>query len=162
MIEKSAHFSPCRTYRYTLSRIWKPERPYVCFVCLNPSTADENRNDPTVSRCIRYAERWGFGGMYMMNLFALRSTDPKLLRNVHDPIGKDNDYHLARISGAAGITVAAWGYHGTYLDRASHVIKILSNPHYLALTKDGQPRHPLYLKSNLESKPFTEVERAAI
>jgi hypothetical protein len=162
MIEKSAHFSPDRTYRYTLSRIWIPERPYVCFVGLNPSTADETRNDPTVSRCIRYAERWGFGGMYMMNLFAYRSTDPAKLYECDEPIGLENDHYLNIISAAAGITVAAWGFHGTYMDRGAQVIKLLKSPHYLALTKGRQPRHPLYLKSSLEPIPFTNTERAVI
>lgn len=79
-MDKSAIFSDCRIYRYSLSRIWNLTKDFVSFVCLNPSTADERNDDPTVRRCIRYAADWGAGGMVMLNLYAYRSTDPKKLK----------------------------------------------------------------------------------
>jgi len=155
MIEKGAVFSNCRTYRYCLSRIWKLSKPYALFVCLNPSTADENIDDPTIRRCINYAEMWGYGGMAMVNLFAYRSTDPDGLRLVDDPIGPKNDFHIAEKSKTAGITIAAWGAWGAFKSRARKVMPMITDPHYLKLNQDGSPRHPLYLRKNLQPKRFS-------
>lgn len=155
MIEKTAAFSPLRRYRYLLTRIWKPAKGFALFVCLNPSTADENVEDPTIRRCIKFAEFWGYGGMKMVNIFAYRSTDPKALYSCRSPIGPENDEYIARESAIAGVTVAAWGVHGSFMDRGNIVMgRLLYRPHYLELTKDGHPRHPLYLKKNLRPLPF--------
>ena len=153
MIEKTAIFSPCRTYRYSLSRIWITAKPFVLFVCLNPSTADENTDDPTIRRCIRYADSWGYGGMVMCNLYAYRSTDPKILTNIPDPVGPDNDKYLSLNSMQADKTILAWGTNARE-DRVITAMKILTNRHYLKLTKDGCPGHPLYLKKNLKPTPY--------
>ena len=118
-----AEFSPCRQYRYSLWRYWDEHKRYAVFVCLNPSTADETKDDPTVRRCINFAKGWDYGGMIMLNLFALRSTDPKRLKLVDDPVGPDNDFHLRSASSKAGITIAAWGIHGTLMGRNKEVIK---------------------------------------
>jgi len=158
MIKQSATFSPCNLYRYDLWRIWKQKKPYVNFVCLNPSTADANFDDPTIRRCIGYAADWGYGGMVMTNIFAYRSTDPKNLKHAEDPIGKSNDTVIRIISASAGLTIMAWGVHGAYLDRGYNVLPLLRNPHYLDLTKERFPKHPLYLKKSLKPKPFEQGE----
>lgn len=152
MIKKDALFSQDRKYRYTLTRIWIPEKSYVCFVGLNPSTADENIDDPTVRRCINFAQAWGYGGLMMMNLFAFRSTDPKQLYTEIDPVGSQNDFYLQFVSAQAGITIIAWGVKGGFHARDMAVIKLLTRPHYLTLTKDGYPGHPLYLKADLQPR----------
>ena len=151
-VESGAEFSKYRDYRYSLWRFWEKDKGYAAFVCLNPSTADEYKNDPTVTRCINYARAWGYGGMIMLNLFAYRSTHPKNLYIIGDPIGPDNDLHLRSASSKAMVTIAAWGIHGKYLNRDKAVMKILTNPKCLAITKDGFPGHPLYLKGNLKPK----------
>lgn len=149
MIHKSATFSDDRRYRYTLSRIWKPGKPYTNFVGLNPSTADANFDDPTIRRCIRFAGDWGCGGMVMTNLFAFRATDPFEMKAAREPVGgADNDEWIARIARDAGIVVAAWGVHGTHLGRAQEVLQMVDAAwHVLGLTKKGFPKHPLYLPS---------------
>lgn len=156
MIIKTAEFSPCRTWRYSLYRIWTFKKPIVLFVCLNPSTADENMDDPTVRRCIRYAYSWGYGGMIMANIFAFRATDPKDMRSVPDPIGPKNDLYLSHLSGHTEITLMAWGNHGVYLNRQEKAYNILKNKHYLTMTNFGSPGHPLYLRKNLKPIRFGE------
>lgn len=86
----------------------------------------------------------------MMNLFAFRSTDPKRLYDELDPVGPYNDFWLKDVSAGAEITIMAWGIRGGYMDRDKEVMKLLTNPHYLALTKEGYPRHPLYLQKKLK------------
>ncbi len=149
-MKKKAHFSPCRKYRYTLGRIWNYKKDYVCFVCLNPSTADENYDDPTIRRCVRFADTWGFGGMIMVNLFAFRATKPKDMFAEKEPVGEWNDTYIHGVSSCAAFTIMAWGVHGGYLGRDKDVKKLLSRPKHIALSKDGHPRHPLYLKKALE------------
>jgi hypothetical protein len=97
LLESSAVFSTCRRYRYVLRRIWDRSTPPAMFVGLNPSTADEVKDDPTVRRCIGYAKRWGFGGLIMTNIFAFRSTDPNALVELDDPVGPRNDAWLRRL-----------------------------------------------------------------
>jgi hypothetical protein len=120
------------------------------FVGLNPSTADEKTDDPTLRRCIDYASAWGFGGVCMTNLFAFRATKPADMKAAADPVGPQNDRHLRRVAKRAGVVVAAWGAHGRYLGRDLKVFAILRSLHYLKFTKRGLPRHPLYLPKGLE------------
>lgn len=151
-VEPVAVFSPCRQWRYELWRRWAPG-PFVQFIGLNPSTADEVQDDPTVRRCIAYSKRWGFSALCMTNLFAWRSTDPRGMKAAVDPVGPANDETLTRIAGLAGLVIAAWGVHGTFAGRADHVLKILPvRPLCLAKTKDGHPGHPLYLRA--DAKPI--------
>lgn len=152
MIDKGAIFSEDRKYRYTLTRTWFPGKSYVCFCGLNPSDADENIDDHTVTRCIRFAGSWGYGGLIMVNAFAFQSKNPNLLYTVEDPVGPQNDFWLKKVSADAGITIMAWGTKGGYMNRDKEVIKLLTNPHYLALTKEGYPRHPLYLRADLKPR----------
>ena len=152
-----ATFSECEAYRYTLGRRWEAGGERVCFCLLNPSTADATKLDPTLTRCHRYAVRWGFHAMDVVNIFGLRSTDPKGLKLVDDPIGVDNDRHIARLAKQADLVIAGWGTHGAMNDRHTEVLEVLESvcvPHCLAVTKHGFPKHPLYLKADLEPKVF--------
>jgi hypothetical protein len=118
-------------------------------VGLNPSTADEVTDDPTLTRCINFAKSWGYGGVCMTNLFAYRATDPKVMKSQRDPIGAENDFWLHKLANDAGIVVAAWGNDGSYLNRSNMVVEMLPNLHYLKMNKSGEPAHPLYLKADL-------------
>ncbi len=119
------------------------------FVGLNPSTADEMQDDPTIRRCIAFAMAWGYSGLCMTNLFAFRATDPTDMLRATDPIGPQNDQVLRERAGRAGVVVAAWGVHGTHKNRAWAVRMMLPQLHCLRLTKDGHPGHPLYLPKTL-------------
>ena len=158
---RSAAFSPCRRFRYSLSRVWNPKLPIITFVGLNPSTADEQKDDPTVRRCIGFARRWNFGGLILVNLFAYRSTKPSGLLEAPDPVGPANDKHILVSAGAARLLVLAWGTRGGFLDRDQHVLSFLRDAHCLGTTKDGHPRHPLYLAGNTCLRPFCRALDAA-
>ncbi|MBX3356447.1 MAG: DUF1643 domain-containing protein [Phycisphaeraceae bacterium] len=149
-----ARFSPCRRYRYLLKRRWAREKPFVLFIGLNPSTADETLDDPTVRRCVGFARSWGYGGLMLANLFAFRSTCPRRLTQVRDPVGPENDDWLVRSARSAGLVVAAWGVHGTLQDRADAVVGQLPDLYCLGTTRAGAPRHPLYLSANTPLQPF--------
>lgn len=148
-MERTALFSECRRYRYTLRRHWGGRRGYAMFVGLNPSTADEERDDPTVRRCIGYAQSWGYSGLCMTNIFAFRATDPAVMLAEPDPVGPDNDYWLLESARRAAIVVAAWGVHGAHRDRHAAVRGLLPSLHLLRLTQQGYPGHPLYLPKAL-------------
>lgn len=160
-MHRSAAFSPCRRYRYRLCRVWNPKLSSVMFVGLNPSTADEQDDDPTVRRCIGFARKWNFGGLILVNLFAYRSTNPSGLFAVADPVGPGNDKHIMAIARAAERVVLAWGTHGTLLDRDQHVLSLLPGAYCLGVTKEGHPKHPLYLAGNTSVRPFHRVLAAA-
>ena len=143
-------FSPCRKYRYTLWRIWEDKKPYVMFIGLNPSIADDSIDDPTIRKCINYCKSWGFGGLYMLNLFSYISTDPDKIKDIQNPIGKENDSWLLKISKNATIVIAAWGNHGHLNQRSDDILNLIPNMHCLKVNKTGYPAHPLYQKSNLK------------
>ena len=145
-----AYFSKDRKYRYALWRIWNKEKPKVLFIGLNPSTADELKDDPTIRRCIRFAKDWDYGGYIMGNIFAYRSTDPKNLLKIDDPIGPKNDYWLKKIHQEASLTIGAWGNHGKILGRGEEINQMLKTFYCLRITKQGFPSHPLYLSSKLK------------
>lgn len=151
-----AIFSEDRKYRYALFREWDAQRGFVTFVLLNPSTADEQKDDATIRRCINFAKSWGYGGIIVLNLFAYRATDPKIMKKQDDPIGSENNILIMRFaqSEQSCLTVAAWGNDGAYLGRSDYVKSMLSNLHYLKLTKSSEPAHPLYLKSDVFPVPF--------
>jgi hypothetical protein len=144
----NALFSACGNYRYTLTRQWDRRKPSVLFIGLNPSTADETKDDPTIRRCIGFARCWGFGGIMMGNLFAYRATDPKDMLRQIEPVGQNNDRNLLDMADRADMTVAAWGNHGAHMKRADAVRNLLAGREvfYLGLTGAGQPKHPLYLR----------------
>lgn len=147
-MERGAHLSPCRTYRYALWRRWGGG-PHAMFIGLNPSTADETADDPTIRRCIGFARAWGYGALCMTNLFAYRATQPADMKKATDPIGWENDAYLRRLAAEAGVVVAAWGAHGAFKGRDQSVRLSVRGLHYLRLTKDGHPGHPLYLPASL-------------
>lgn len=150
-------FSRDRAYRYVLWRVWAnlAAPRYCAFVGLNPSTADEATDDPTIRRCIGFAKDWGYDALAMLNLFAFRATDPRDMKAADDPVGDDNDYWLAKIAAEAGIVVAAWGNHGAHQNRAIAVRVLLPGLHCLRMTKAGHPEHPLYLAGDLEPIEWT-------
>lgn len=143
-------------YRYRLWRHWDDDRPHVAFIMLNPSIATETIDDPTIRRVIGYAKDWGFGGVDIGNIFAYRSTDPKNLRVVGDPVGRLNDEHLYDMTRDAPLVVAAWGAHGSFRDRGRAVRALLHERRlaHLGLTASGEPRHPLYLRRDLRPQPL--------
>ena len=153
-MKRGAVFSECRRYRYALWRIWDEDMRYAMFICLNPSTADEAKDDPTVRRCAGFTRSWGYGGLYMANLFAYRSTDYRALKGGQDPVGPETDEWLRRLAQEAGVIVAAWGNQGSYRDRDWAVVEMFPDLCCLALTKHGQPGHPLYLKGDLRPTPL--------
>ena len=150
LVNKNATFSDCRKYRYALSRTWNGKKKTILFIGLNPSTANEKIDDPTIRRCINYAQNWGYGSLLMVNLFAYRATLPSELKNVKNPIGNDNDLHILELSKKADLTVAAWGNEGFLLNRDKEVKKLIPNLMCLKINKSGQPAHPLYQKKDLK------------
>ena len=147
-IKKSAVFSNCRKYRYSLTRSWNSANGYVLFIGLNPSIADETIDDPTLTRCINFAKDWGYGGLIMVNLFAYMLTYPMELKKVKLPIGKDNNRHILKNYRKSGLTVVAWGNDGYFLNRDKEVLEIINRPMCLNINKSGQPAHPLYQKKD--------------
>jgi hypothetical protein len=135
---------------------------------LNPSTADAEVDDPTVRRCMTFAKSWGFAGIEVVNLFALRATDPRIMKAHQHPISsptdnEKNDKTILASASGAGLVVCAWGVHGAFRARGARILGALNEaseePHYLALTKDRQPRHPLYLRGGLQPTPFSSSRR---
>ena len=146
--ESVAVYSDCEAYRFRLERVWGPGGR-VLFVMLNPSTATEVQNDPTVERCERRARALGFGGFAVANIFAYRATDPRVMRGVADPVGPGNDAAIVDLAGAADMVVCAWGTHGAHLGRGAAVEALLRRQgrdlFHLGLTLAGAPKHPLYI-----------------
>lgn len=149
-----AVYSPCESYRYLLTRVWDAGGARALFVMLNPSTATEFQNDPTVERCERRARALGFGAFRVTNIFAFRATDPRVMRAQADPVGPDND--RAILDSAAGwvrgdgdLILCAWGTHGAHLGRGPVVEALLrgtGRPLFtLGLSQGGHPKHPLYI-----------------
>lgn len=151
----TATFSPCGLFRYELRRVWKPRKRVMVFVGLNPSTADENTDDPTIRRILGFADDWGFGTLVMLNAFAFRSTDPKALHvraaRRREIVGRENDETIRRTFAEHRGTrlVMGWGANGTLLERGRDVARVALSvhrrPECFGLTQNGQPKHPLYL-----------------
>ncbi|MBW0158516.1 DUF1643 domain-containing protein [Sedimentimonas flavescens] len=157
-----AVYSDCEKYRYLLTRIWQEGAPKALFIMLNPSTATEVQNDPTVERCERRARALGFGGFRVTNIFAYRATDPKVMRAQPDPVGPGNDAAIREsldwASGAGDRVICAWGSHGAHLERGAAVERLLRvsgrDLHHLGLTKSGAPKHPLYIGYDRQPEPW--------
>ncbi|HKU46871.1 MAG TPA: DUF1643 domain-containing protein [Burkholderiales bacterium] len=156
MTPSGAVFSSCRRWRYLLWRCWDPSKPVANFLMLNPSTADEFKLDPSCTRARNYAEKWGYGALVVTNIFGWRSTDPKGLRVVRNPVGAGNDAAIVKAAKEAKLVVCAWGEHGAHMDRGDEVLRLLKNTrlHYLRLNASGHPAHPLYLPSSLMPTEF--------
>ncbi len=154
----TAVYSPCEDYRYLLTRVWDAGGRKVLFVMLNPSTATEVQNDPTVERCERRARALGFGGFRVTNIFAYRATDPKVMRAAADPVGPGNDAAILDSTRWADQIICAWGAHGAHLNRGAAVERLLRGtglPLFtLGLTQAGQPKHPLYIAYDEQPRPW--------
>lgn len=166
--DREAEFSDCARYRYRLLITWDSKLPALAFCMLNPSTADEYENDPTVERCQRRALAWGYGRLIVVNLFALRSTDPKYLYADRDPTGgRYNDLAIVGAAQGADKIVLGWGNHGDLHGRGEFVKAMLAEKapgkaHYLTMTNSGHPAHPLYLPYELLPQPMTRPKEPAM
>jgi hypothetical protein len=147
-LDQGATFSEDKLYRYNLWRRWGSKSSgKVTFVMLNPSTANAEKFDPTVRRCFGYTCDWGYGSMEIVNLFALRSTFPDMLKKVPDPVGPENNAAIIEAVKDSDIVVAAWGVHGRLLKRDSTVLKLIAGVkdlYCIGTTKAGDPLHPLH------------------
>ena len=154
----TALYSPCERYRYALTRIWDSAGGKVLFVMLNPSTATEVQNDPTVERCERRARALGYGAFRVCNIFAFRATDPKVMRAAPDPVGPGNDAAITEGAAWADRIICAWGTHGAHLARGPEVAALLRSTgqplFHLGLSKDGHPKHPLYIGYAQQPQPW--------
>lgn len=148
-----AEFSLCRKYRYALWRIWEPDKGLVMMVGLNPSTANETQADPTIKRVEAMVKGWGYGGFYMMNLFAIVSADPQVLKIHPDPLG-DNDGWIERIACKCKLVVFAWGNFKEAAERSKKVIEMFPDAHALHINKNGTPKHPLYCRADTRPVRF--------
>lgn len=145
----SATFSDDLEYRYTLGRRWGTAKTLVV-IGLNPSTADENEDDPTIRRCMGFAKRDGYNALLMLNLFAFRATDPRSMMSATDPVGPLNNKILRERTLGRDVLVA-WGALGSHRGRDREVMGMLEDARRvlcLGVTKAGQPKHPLYLRAD--------------
>ncbi|MBF9042769.1 DUF1643 domain-containing protein [Rhodobacterales bacterium HKCCE4037] len=144
-----AVYSDCELYRYSLTRVWDAGGKRALFIMLNPSTATEVQNDPTVERCERRARALGFGAFRVLNIFAWRATDPRDMRAAGDPVGPENDAAILGSLDWADAVICAWGTHGAHLGRGPAVEALLRAAGvemlHLGLSKEGHPKHPLYI-----------------
>ena len=152
--DNGAIFSDCRKYRYVLWRIWNKNKPLVMFIGLNPSTANELTDDPTIRRVKRFAFNWGFGGFYMMNLFAYVTSYPQELKKCYDPI-MENYKWLKEIELKCVKTIFAWGSFKETNERAKDVMQMFIG-YVLGINKNGSPKHPLYIRSDIEPIKYLE------
>lgn len=162
MIERYAEFSPDRRYRYMLGRRWDHTKPRRLWCMLNPSDGDENKDDPTITRCMNRDMDDGFGCTEIVNEFGLVTSSPRVLLKEAQPIGVDNYRYVMEAAFRADMIIVAWGAHGSYLKQDQAILTVLkSNPilmkpiHHLGLTKQGQPKHPLYIGYNVKPQLWT-------
>ena len=161
--DEGAVLSECEQYRYALSREWDGGTPPLTFLMLNPSTADATTDDPTIGRCIGFAKDCGYGALRVLNLFAFRATNPEDMMAAPDPVGPDNDKYIreAFVSAAkaGGPVIAAWGANGVHAGRDATVRALATECGVtlmcLGTTKDGHPRHPLYVPAAQEIVTFS-------
>lgn len=164
---RSAQFSSCYKYRYGLLVQWDDHKPIMVWCMLNPSTADEDKNDPTIERCERRARKLGFGGLYILNIFAYRATDPKDMKKQKDPQGYWNNHTIVSVINTyldvdttkQNVNVhCGWGTHGSYRNRGKDVMEIITamgaTPVCLKQNANGSPKHPLYCSYDLNFKPM--------
>ncbi len=157
-----AKFSSDRRYRYRLEAKLSDAGGVCVFVMLNPSRADEVRSDPTVTRCKDFAKRWGYGRLWVCNLFAFRTPHPDELKSAMDPVGSGNREEILASARSADLIVCAWGNDGAHLDRGSETMRALRSAglsakmRHLGMTKQNQPKHPLYLKADTKPTHFSD------
>lgn len=145
-VRRSASFSRCARYRYSLSRQWTQGSGICVFIGLNPSIADEQADDPTIRRCMGFARDWGYQELTVVNLFAYRTPSPTVLKRCKDPVGPGNRRALRAACQSATMIVAAWGTQGEYLKQSHKLSRIWKRYELFcfSLTKNGHPVHPLY------------------
>jgi hypothetical protein len=143
-----AEFSDCRKYRYCLWRIWNLELPKICFIGLNPSTANETKNDATIRRVISFAKSWGYGGVYMLNCFPYISTNPDDLKDFGNT--ETNDYWIKKTSLETKEMIFAWGNFEVAKIRGLELSELYPDANCLAKNKNGSPKHPLYVANNIQ------------
>jgi hypothetical protein len=159
---KHAELSVCRKYRYTLTRKWGEGDCLMACILVNPSTADHTNNDATTIRCMGFAERHGYDGLIMANLFAFRSRDPAMLKRNHavgvDIRGPDNRKHLLDVVAKSSRILVGWGTGGGYLNADIDFMRWMREDghdvHCLKITQDGYPAHPLYLRKDSQLIPY--------
>lgn len=144
-LSKGAIFSEDRKYRYSLWRNWDPICEKLLFIGLNPSNANEIKDDPTITRCMRRAVNGGFGGLIVANLYAYVSSIPDVLLGEGDFVGEENDLFLKYMIGISGQVLCGWGSFKPVKQRASKVLEMIKEPYCLGVNADGQPKHPLYI-----------------
>lgn len=149
-MKKGAIISGCGKYRFKLWRIWDETKPTILWILHNPSTADDINDDPTIRRIFAFTREWGYGGLYVGNLFPFRATKPKELKNLNDHdlyLNPENYQHIQEMYDKCDLKILAYGVpfnkKGLPQDWDGEF-------HYLKLTKEGFPSHPLYLKSDLK------------
>lgn len=154
---RSAIISNCGIYRYVLTRQWATgvDRTLLaCFIGLNPSTADAEKDDHTIRKLVGFCKRWGLDGFKIVNLYALRSRDPNALIGHPDPVGPENEGRIIQAATEAELVVACWGNHRTAKNRGPELLGKLRAigivPRCFGKTADGQPKHPLTLPYRTE------------
>jgi len=159
-ITRHAAFSRCKTYRYSLERVWESKAPLkrVVFIGLNPSTADHRVDDPTIRRCMGFAQSWGFNALSVVNLFAYRTPYPDELKKAIDPIGPYNVTHLGKIIRQADLAIACWGKDGSWMKQDVRLARRFGNKlRCLAINKDGSPAHPLYQRADKKHQVWSSL-----
>ncbi len=150
-VQKGAEFNQDRTHRYSLWRIWDEQLPMIAFVGLNPSNANENEDDPTIRRVIGFAQNWGYGGVYMLNLFTVISSAPSILKDANNwGDWKDCLSHILKHENKIEEYVFAWGNAKESQERGLKLSKVILDAICLEKNKNGSPKHPLYCKSELQ------------
>ena len=144
-MEKNAVISDDGKYRYSLSRKWDKTKPEIMFIMLNPSTADDTVDDRTIKRIINFSKTWGYGGLLVGNIYAYRSSNPKLLRDVDDPIGPENEKYIRKMLQKVNTVVYAWGDNNKK-GEPDWLKNIVKAPLCIEISQQGNPRHPLMLK----------------
>lgn len=161
-MQKGAHFSLNRKYRYVLWRIWAAKKGLVCFIGLNPSTADDKEDDNTIRRLIHFTEQEGFGGFYIVNLFSFRSRDFDDVKSSNFPIGIKTDYYIKSYTRKSNLVCLIWGGKGTYMNRDKEVEILLPkisgvDIRCLGKTNKGNPKHPLYLPNTTKMEFYYDL-----
>ena len=146
--DNGALFSEDNNYRFALWRIWDKELPMVMFIGLNPSVANHEKDDPTIRRVKSFAKAWGYGGVYMLNLFTYVTPYPvKLLGHYNDPVCMDDSY-LIQYANKSEKIIFAWGSFAEARRRSEHIINLFPGAYALSVNGNGSPKHPLYVAGN--------------
>jgi hypothetical protein len=162
-----AVFDPSGIYRYWLRREWDTSKNRITFIMLNPSEANADYDDPAVIRCMDFSQKWGFGSMEIVNLFALCTSDPSIMKKHQNPVGPDNDNYIYNTTANSNIIIAAWGNDGAHRNRSSEVLHLIwdYDLYCMGLTKENQPRYPARLTTSTsyvkyrDSRPTVVAKR---